>query len=569
MTELERYAQSYHHHFTRDANECIRIGVDRHLGDLPDPSAAERDDRLSEARDLLAGATRLLGVTNTFDEQIDLELAQLSLEAEIHGETFEWADQTHGEQCPSAGEQIGDGLFLLFVNDPRSAGQRLANIQSRLEAVPDFLQQYVETLGSPVARWRAMDLEKVAALPSLFDTLENWSKSIDWPDAAALASARARAQQALDLYCERLRNLPVHDDIHVGSETASRIVALRGIEQDLDSLHAMARDFLAENAEAIERLRGKLAAKYDLASDTPASTLQQMLNERFALPIAKGRVDDVLGHYEAEREKVLAFVREHDLFPILAEQEMKIVRTPEFMAPTIPAGAMMSPPPFRAGTATSMIYLTLSEELLDEHTALSVPSMMIHEGIPGHHLHLASAARHASVIRRHFWAPEQAEGWTTMLEDYMLDVGYAGDYADEQRFIGKRDIARIGARVAIDLFFMTGEREYLEVGVDYDRSSSDPFLAAGSLLQAVTGFVGGRVEAELNWYSQERGYPLSYLTGNRLVWQLKHDVAEAQASRKNGLAGLELDRLFHRIYLEAGSMPLSFMRRAYHERGLL
>ena len=147
---------------------------------------------------------------------------------------------------------------------------------------------------------------------------------------------------------------------------------------------------------------------------------------------------------------------------------------------------------------------------------------------------------------------DQAEGWTTMLEDYMLDVGYMGELTDEARFVAKRDTNRIGARVAIDLFFMTGERGFLDVGVDVDHTDdgdydrSDPFVAAGRLLRAATGFAPGRVEAELNWYSQERGYPLSYLTGNRLVWELKRDVSKAQAGSLNGLT---LDRAFHRASL--------------------
>lgn len=563
MTDLERYCRLYHDHFTRDANECVRLGVERRLGELPNPSAAERADRLAEARRLIAEADRLAGEPRNFDDALDLDLARLALEAEVHGATFTWQGQTHAEQCPTAGGQVGDGLFLLFANDPRPAEERLRDIKARLDCVPDFLQAYGATLGRPVRRWRGMDLEKVAALPGLFATLERWAGEVGWSDAGALSQSRVRAEAALDAYAKRLAALETHDDIHVGDETAERLVALRGIEQNLDSLHAMARDFLAENAAAVEALRGRLVAKYDLAADATAEELQAVLNRRFALEIRPGEVDDVLLHYEAEREKVLAFISQHDLFPVPADQEMKIVRTPAFMAPTIPAGAMMSPPPFRAGVATSMIYLTLSEELLDEHTALGVPSMMIHEGIPGHHLHLACAARHPSIIRRHFWAPEQAEGWTTMLEDYMLDVGYAGDFADEQRFVGKRDIARIGARVAIDLFFMTGDRGYLDVGVDFDRSSADPFAAAGSLLRSVTGFVGGRVRAELNWYSQERGYPLSYLTGNRLVWRLKRDFQNARA------AGLDADRLFHRVYLEAGSMPLAYLRRVYAERGFV
>ena len=212
------------------------------------------------------------------------------------------------------------------------------------------------------------------------------------------------------------------------------------------------------------------------------------------------------------------------------------------------------------------MYLTLSDDLLNEHTALSIPSMIIHEAMPGHHLQLATAAQHPSVIRKHFEAMDQAEGWTTMLEDYMLDQGFMPEVADEARFIGKRDISRIAARVGIDLFFMTGDKTYLELGVPCDLSSEDPFVAANELLCTVTGFSPARARAELNWYSQERGYPLCYLTGNHLVWQLKADIAKRQQGKLEGDA---LDWRFHEVYLEAGNMPLSLLTRVFASAGLL
>ena len=288
--------------------------------------------------------------------------------------------------------------------------------------------------------------------------------------------------------------------------------------------------------------------------------------KKYRVELPNKKVEDILTYYEEARDEILAFIKERDLFPVLDNQDMKIVRTPSFMAPSIPAGAMLPPPAFREGTRTSMVYLTLSEELVDEHTALSIPGMMVHEGIPGHHLQLATASTHKSIIRRHMEANEHAEGWTTMLEDYMLDVGYMSELADEVRFCGKRDLSRIGARVAIDLFFMTGDKKYLEVGVECDLSSDDPFVAAGNLLAAVTGFVPGRVQAELNWYSQERGYPLSYLTGNRIVWEMKADMAKAQAGKLEGQA---LDRRFHEVYLHSGNMPLPYLRRVLVHEELL
>ena len=64
----------------------------------------------------------------------------------------------------------------------------------------------------------------------------------------------------------------------------------------------------------------------------------------------------------------------------------------------------------------------------------------------------------------------------------------------------------------------------------------------------VTGFTDDRVEAELNWYSRERGYPLSYLVGNHLVKKLKDDLTEKYSS----MDSVDIARTFHQNYLESG-----------------
>ena len=84
--------------------------------------------------------------------------------------------------------------------------------------------------------------------------------------------------------------------------------------------------------------------------------------------------------------------------------------------------------------------------------------------------------------------------------------------------------------------------------------------------KTATGFTDGRVQAELNWYSSEQSYPLSYLTGNRLVWQLKQDI---QCLNKKELSPLELDQAFHKVYLESGCMPVENLRSVFQHEGFL
>tara|TARA_B110001454_G_C12467009_1_gene328710 strand:- start:245 stop:643 length:399 start_codon:yes stop_codon:yes gene_type:complete len=132
-------------------------------------------------------------------------------------------------------------------------------------------------------------------------------------------------------------------------------------------------------------------------------------------------------------------------------------------------------------------------------------------------------------------------------------------------------MSRLVARVGIDLYFMTGKREYLNVGLDLGFNSEndysdDVFENAAKLLKKATGFTDGRVQAELNWYSTEQSYPLSYLTGNRLVWKLKQDI---QSANKKDLDALALDQAFHKVYLESGCMPVENLRSVFEHEGYL
>lgn len=565
-TTFDAFVASFHQHATSDPNARIGLGLDHELGQLPDPSLAEGQRRIASARALLAQVDTLDPAELSFDQALDADLARLMLQREIHAESLTFNGRTTRQQQPRGGDELGDGLFLLFANDPRPAPERLADITARLEATPRYLDALLERLDTPVARWVEIEATKLRGLDTLLDTLTGWSEDVGFADHQRLCAARVATEAALERYLQALEALPTTEALHLDRADAQRIVDLKAVDRSLEDLHAMARGFLAETNEVIEELRGRLVVKHKLPADTSTEALQQHLAAHYRVALPTGSMDDVLQRYEQERARILEWIQERQLFPVFEEQDMRILCTPTFMEPSIPAGAMMSPPPFRDGVRTSLVYLTLKPELLDEHTEIGIPSMMIHEGIPGHHLQLATASRHSSTIRRHFEGMEHAEGWTTMLEDYMLDQGYMGELTDEARFCGKRDIARIGARVAIDLFFMTGDRGMLDVGVPCDLSSPDPFVAAGNLLAAVTGFVPPRVEAELNWYSQERGYPLSYLTGNKLVWQLKEELIAAQAGKLEGLA---LDREFHRIFLESGNMPVTYLWRVFRNEGLL
>lgn len=563
MNDYQALSDAYLQLLAFDPNSCVELGLSVHLDELPDPSL----EHLLETRDLAAelrGKAEALAPTlDDFHQQLDARLIALAAGQVETRMGLSFNNRLQLQQLPYAGEEISSGIFLMVTNDPRPAAERLQDIAARIQQIPDYLERALARLDTPVARWVDIELETIGGLPEFFASIVAWAETESFAGLEALQAAVTSANDAFASYCAQLKSLPTTTSFAIGDEQARALVAGNGLELSLEEIHQVARDFVQRTRQEIETLRSQLVAKYALDSATTTSELQQFLAQRYAVQISDGDYSQVIGRYQSVAAQIEEFIAERDLFPIPSGQAMQIMPTPDFMAPMIPAGAMMPPAALREGTRVSLVYLTLSDELLDEHTELGIPVMMVHEGIPGHHLQLATASMHDSVVRRTFSANEHAEGWTTMLEDYMLDQGLMGELVDEARFATKLDISRIGARVAIDLYFMTGDASYLDIGYELDFDDEDPFVNAARLLVAATGFTPGRAQAELNWYSQERGYPLSYLVGNHLVWKLKRDYQKALEGK---VAEEEIDKSFHRIYLESGNMPVAMLRRVYeHE----
>jgi uncharacterized protein (DUF885 family) len=552
-----------------DADTSMGLGDTSFLGQLGDPSLEQLNENTAQAKALLKDIASCSA--EGFEQQLDLDLITRSLKQQIFFAELEQEGQPQRRRQPGGVDGISAGIFQLFVNDDRSAEQRLDNILSRLQQAPNYLAIESEVITQPIQRWLNVELEQGEGLPDLFATIYNWAEETQYPKQAELQLAIESCNKALDLYLSDLKAREYLVDFAVGEKKVNELLALRNIKQSPAELITMARDFMAETQALLSSLNKRLSKKYELDAATSDEQLHEFLNERFAAKIKNGKLDSVLDYYSEQIQSINDFIEQRHLFALPAQQEIRLLQTPSFLEPVIPAGAMWPPLALRAGKKTSLVYLTLKEDQLAEHTELGIPVMMIHEGIPGHHLQFATAAQHSSFIRRFFSANEHAEGWTTMLEDYMLDVGYiSDDLVDEVRFIAKREMSRLVARVGIDLYFMTGERDYLNVGLDLgfetDGYSDDVFENAAKLLKKATGFTDGRVQAEINWYSSEQSYPLSYLTGNRLVWQLKQDI---QAANKKDLDALALDQAFHKVYLESGCMPVESLRTVFEHEGFL
>lgn len=566
---IEQIEHQFKQFVLSDIDVSTALGDSRYLNSLGNPSLKYFNDQTQQAKQLLANMT--LCTPEDFDQQLDLDLMVRYLKQKIFFAELQQSGQPQRRRKPNGIDGISAGIFQLFVNDDRDAESRLDNILSRLQQAPNYLNIEAGVITQPIQRWLDVEIEQGRGLPDLFKTIHDWAKENNYPKLAELQLAITHCNQALEGYLEDLNNRDCLTQFAIGEDKVNELLALRNINQSPADLIKMAREFMAETQSLLASLNKRLCKKYNLSSTTSNEELHEFLNELFSAKIKEGKLDSVLDYYSNQIQSINNFIERQNLFTLPAQQEIRLLQTPSFLEPVIPAGAMWPPMALRAGKKTSLVYLTLKKGQLAEHTQLGIPVMMIHEGIPGHHLQFATAAQHPSFVRRFFSANEHAEGWTTMLEDYMLDVGYINqERVDEVRFIAKREMSRLVARVGIDLYFMTGDRHYLNVGLDLgfdkDGFSDDVFDNAAKLLKKATGFTDGRVQAEINWYSREQSYPLSYLTGNRLVWQLKKDIITAN---KKDLSELALDRAFHKTYLESGCMPVENLRRVFEHQGYL
>ena len=564
-TEFQTLESQFKAHVLSDPDASMALGDVQYLGELGDPSLAAMEAETKRSKELLAQLGSYQ--TTDFNESLDLQLMARYLKQSIFFNELQQSGQPQRCRKPSGIDGISAGIFQLFVNDDRLAEQRIDSILSRLSQAPDYLKQELNVITQPVKRWLDIELEQGEGLADLFATIYHWAKEESYSKLPELDQAIQICNEAVSGYLSDLKSRDTITEFSIGEDKVNALLALREINKSPEQLVNMARDFMGETQTLLADLSVRLCEKYQLPSDTSQEQLHDFLNKQFSAILKNGKLESILDIYNEQISSINQFIESNQLFEIPQSQTIKILKTPSFLEPVIPAGAMWPPLALREGKKTSLVYLTLKSDQLAEHTELGIPVMMIHEGIPGHHLQFATAALHPSFIRRIFSANEHAEGWTTMLEDYMLDVGYVEDeLIDEVRFIAKREMSRLVARVGIDLYFMTANKRYLDVGLDLNFDSDDVFVNAAKLLKTATGFTDGRVQAELNWYSTEQSYPLSYLTGNRMVWELKKEI---QTKNVKSLSDVELDKAFHRVYLQSGCMPVNSLRSVFVQQGFL
>ena len=188
----------------------------------------------------------------------------------------------------------------------------------------------------------------------------------------------------------------------------------------------------------------------------------------------------------------------------------------------------------------------------DSFTTWAETSTVYHEGVPGHHLQVATAVYQSGLLnnwrRNVCWVSGHGEGWALYAERLMDQLGYLADPGDK---MGMLDGQRMrAARVVFDI----GVHLELEVPA---RWGSGTWTAEKGyeFLKANLDISAGQLDFEFNRYLGWPGQAPSYKVGQRLWEQIRDERANRD--------GEDFDlKAFHSQALNLGSVGLDTLKAA-------
>jgi uncharacterized protein (DUF885 family) len=188
----------------------------------------------------------------------------------------------------------------------------------------------------------------------------------------------------------------------------------------------------------------------------------------------------------------------------------------------------------------------------DSFTTWKETTTVYHEGVPGHHLQIATATYRRDTLndwRRNIcWVSGHGEGWALYAERLMGELGYLADPGDR---MGMLDAQRMrAARVVFDI----GVHLELEVPARWGSGTWTPEKGYEFLRRNIA-ISEGQLNFEFTRYLGWPGQAPSYKLGQRLWEQIRDEL-----HRRDGDA-FDI-KAFHTRALNLGSVGLDTLRRA-------
>ncbi|GAB5076957.1 DUF885 domain-containing protein [Arthrobacter sp. AD-310] len=522
------------------------LGIPGHETEYQDFSPAGIAGFAEAARNTLAALEGLEPQDDVDAVTLDAMQERLGLQLLIHASGWEYAELNN---IASPAQDIR-AIFDLM---PTDTAQDWANIAGRAHNVPGAIAGYIESLAMArdagrvaAARQVRIVIEqatKYAAEDGFFARLAAGAATGAGPltadvqeklDAGAAAARGAYTRLAEFLKNELLPAAPEKDAVgRARYALASR--AFLGATVDLEETYAWGVEELERIISGQEQVAASIKAGASIAE------AKEILNSDPARRLkGKEALREWMQELSDKAGAELAGVH-FDIPDVMKKLECLI-------APTDEGGIYYTGPSDDFSRPGRMWWSVPAGE--DTFTTWAETTTVYHEGVPGHHLQVATATYRRELLnkwrRNVCWTSGHGEGWALYAEKLMQELGYLDDPGDH---MGMLDMQRMrAARVVFDI----GVHLELEMPERWGSGTWTPDKGYGFLKQNLA-ISEGQLNFEFARYLGWPGQAPSYKVGQRLWEQIR---AELEAR-----PGFDLKE-FHTKALNIGSVGLDTLRRA-------
>ena len=247
----------------------------------------------------------------------------------------------------------------------------------------------------------------------------------------------------------------------------------------------------------------------------------------------EGRAE-MIAYLEAFDQKVMAIAA--DYFVTIPPQPLEIVRVPEYSQDSSPGGYYNGPA--LDGSRPGRFYINQKDTA--DNPRWTLPTLMIHEGSPGHHFQISTSQLIEGVPLLRRLSPFNAfsEGWALYSERIAkTDMGL---YDDDP--LG--DLGRLQAEM------FRAVRLVVDTGMHAKRWSREQAI---EYMTAKTGMTNEEVTREIERYVVWPGQATAYKTGQLALLEMREDTEDVLGERFSL-------RDFHEAVLMNGAMPLDILK---------
>ncbi len=513
------------------------IGVHDYDDKLPDYSAAGMARRIAQLRLFLGDVRAIDPAAYGAEASYDAHIFEASLEATL----LNLRERQAWRHDPSFYTgQAANAVYSLLSRDFAPLRDRTKSVIARERAIPALLEQAKGNLTTVDATTAGLARRNMKGTTDFFRIVVPLAVA-PLKDAALQAQFKASNEvvlAALQSYRSAMEGGTLahpSGSYAIGAKIFERMLALQELSPiTLAQYERVGEDALKKTrAEFVETARSIDPAK------SPAAVAA-------ALGAQHPSADDLLKKATSDLVALRRFVVAHKIVTLPADNDVKVVPTPEFARQTTFA-SMNAPGPLEKVATQAFYNVTPIEpdwpaERKEQHLAYfndyAFPIVSLHEVMPGHYVNFA-IDRHLrlSSIRKILRSDSFSEGWAHYDEQMMVDEGWGnGD--------PKVRLAQLQLALQRECRFLVGLREHTQ-NLSVDAAAK--FFAQNAFLSEEPS----RREALRGTQDPLYGY---YTLGKLEILKLRDDYKKKLGAR------FSLQN-FHDELLAHGDPPLAIVRK--------